>query len=196
MSFKTIITQIHRWLGIFLSIVFVVWFISGIVMIFEGFPHVRKPYQYSKEVAFNKNDSLAELSDSIKQGILELSIKKVNNKPIYCIKYNEKKQSNYSGNNHVFYDANNLNLINDFTIEELDALIKKNYGVDYNKRVEINDYDQWIPWERYKSYFPIYKYYLNDEEKSVIYVSQKTCTVVQETTRYKRWCARFGAIPH
>ncbi len=165
-------------------------------MIFESFPHVKKKFQFSKAETFTQNDSITELSDSIKKGIVELSIKKVSNKPIYNIKYNKKKKSSYSGNNHIFYDAAKLDLIKDFPLEELDLLIKKNYGVSYDKRVEINDYDQWIPWERYKSYFPIYKYYLNDDKKSVIYVSKKTCTVVQETTSYQRWCARFGAIPH
>ena len=37
---------------------------------------------------------------------------------------------------------------------------------------------------------------MSDTEHSVLYVSSKTGSVIQHTTRYSRWMARLGAIPH
>ena len=48
----------------------------------------------------------------------------------------------------------------------------------------------------YKPLLPFFKCYMADEKHSVLFVSAKTGTVIQHTTRYSRWMARLGAIPH
>ncbi len=185
---KKIITKIHRWLGTLMSLIFVIWFISGIVMIFEGFPHAKRHFQFNQETPFTPTDTIVKaLPDYLTDSISAVSLRKHLNRPIYEIKRKGRSK---------VYDAITFSEITNYTLSDLDALIQRNYGVSYHKRLEINDFDQWIPWSRYKKYFPIYKYYLDDDKHSVIYVSKQTCAVVQETTRYQRWCARFGAIPH
>ncbi|PVX49998.1 PepSY-associated transmembrane protein [Balneicella halophila] len=180
---KKIIIKSHRILGSILSLVFLVWFISGFVMIYSGFP---KP---DKEKAFVAQESLSKYADKIKSLSIDsiapqnATLAVLHQKPVYLHRYKA-------------IDATTLSPVSSFKTEALDNLIKKNYKANIKKKKIINDYDSWIPWARYSNYFPIHKYYLDDKEKTVVYLSEKTGTVVQETTEKKRWLARFGAIPH
>jgi uncharacterized iron-regulated membrane protein len=65
------------------------------------------------------------------------------------------------------------------------------------KQVKVmKDLDQWMPWSYYRPLLPIFKCYLNDSKHTQLYISSKTGSILQETTRSKRWAARIGAIPH
>lgn len=84
----------------------------------------------------------------------------------------------------------------DFSQKEVDLFVSDIYGKHEFSAKIINDYDQWIPWKHFSRYFPIKKYYLEDDANTVVYASLKTGDIVQETTRKSRWLARIGAIPH
>ncbi len=186
--FKQATIEIHRWLGIVLSVVFVLWFVSGIVMVFEHFPKVNKDFQFEKAEVLNHHDVIQNVPEAILDNASELSLVKIVKRPYYHVIDTMGKT--------YFLDASNLEKVDLFEAADLDTLVKNIYGVAYREKIIINDFDQWIPWSRYSSYFPIHKYYLDDSKHTVVYMSQKTASVVQETTRYSRWMARIGAIPH
>ena len=40
LDWKTLFIYVHRWMGIVFGLVFVVWFISGVAMMYVGMPHL------------------------------------------------------------------------------------------------------------------------------------------------------------
>ncbi len=185
---KKFLLKIHRMLGSLLSLAFVVWFLSGFFMIFSGFPHAPKEELFNRQPSFSSADSIVCLSDTNFCGSPKIVLEKVNNKPIYRVHCSRKNEKVLDGTSSLCIDS--------FPADELESIIQWVYNAPVKNRKVINDFDQWIPWSHFKKYFPIHKYYLEDPEHTIVYLSAKTGTIVQETTRKKRWLARFGAIPH
>lgn len=180
---KTFFIKLHRILGSILSLVFVIWFVSGFVMIYSGFPHASKKKSFERQETLGKYKHLIQdyKEDTIAPQYLKLEIH--HGKPYYSY----KKQ---------WIDATTLSTVASFSTSAIDSLILTDYGASITSKEILTDFDSWIPWEHFQDYFPIHKYYLNDDKKTEVYLSQKTGKVVQETTARKRWFARFGAIPH
>ena len=54
--FKKITLKIHQVTGIALSLMFLVWFASGIVLIFAGFPHASREERFLFLKPFSQSD--------------------------------------------------------------------------------------------------------------------------------------------
>lgn len=182
-----IFIQVHKISGSLLSLIFVAWFISGIVLIFDGFPHASRNQRFLHLDEFTPRqfESIKPPSNDFKgRVVLELT----DGKPVYRVLSGRKAQKTF--------DATTLKPISYFTSEHAQKLSESFNGHPVKQIKKINDFDQWIPWSYYKPLFPLYKCYMSDPLHTVIYVSEKTGEIVQETDRKERWSARFGAIPH
>jgi hypothetical protein len=158
-------------------------------MIFEGFPHVDKKYQFETSEYLNSKDSIRQIPDSLVESSLTVSLKSILAESYYYISHSPSQIES-------IYYANSLEAKTIFSEAELDSIIKRKYEHNYLSKQKMTSFDQWIPWSHFQRYFPIWKYQLDNSKHSTIYISQKNAMVVQETSRYQRWCARFGAIPH
>ena len=166
---------------------FVVWFISGIVLIFDGFPHASRKERFLHLTEFKKQDfENLQAPPSSFNGKLVLEL--CDGKPVYRVKSGRKAQKTY--------DAKNLNLINSFDEEHAKALSESFNGYPVKELYKINELDDWVPWSYYRPLLPFFKCKMNDPAHTVLYISEKTGEIVQETNRRARWSARFGAIPH
>lgn len=185
---KKFIIKIHQILGSLLSLVFLVWFMSGIVMIFAGFPHVSKEKLFEKQAFLSVKDSIKDFPSERFASAKNIEIKKIGDTAFYLFEDADK--------NSIVLNAINLKIKLGFSQDEIDLLVSDIYGKHKFLAEIINDYDQWIPWKHFNKYFPIKKYSLEDDANTVVYASLKTGDIVQETTRKSRWLARVGAIPH
>ncbi len=179
--------KIHRITGSLLSLMFVIWFLSGIVLIFQGFPHASRKDRFTQLKTFQLQqfENLQAPSPKFKgTTTLELSY----GKPVYRVKRGRKAQD--------IFDAQTLQPITSFS-----KIQAENLAVDFAKSpvkdISIqNDLSQWIPWSYYEPILPFYKCTMNDKKHSVLYISAKTGTIIQRTTLKSRILAWFGAIPH
>ncbi len=173
----------HRILGSILSLVFLVWFLSGFVMIYSGFPHANRKqhFETSEPLSLYKNQIVWTANHTHAPQYLSLEV--INKRPVFM------------KNNSVFH-AQTGQHIQQFKTVTLDSMVQARYHSSIHHKKILNDYDAWIPWDKYKAYFPIHKYYLNDNNSTQVYVASTTGKVVQESTSTQRWLARFGAIPH
>lgn len=180
---KKFFFKLHRILGSILSLVFFMWFISGIIMIYSGFPRLNRQeaFEYLEPLKTYCSTIETPIQDSIIPQQITLEV--LHNKPVYTY-----------GNRTL--NAQTLVHIESFSTRTLDSLVTSQYQSTIRKKKILTTYDTWIPWSSYAAYFPIHKYYLNDTKKTVVYVAQTTGKVVQVTTAKTRWFARFGAIPH
>ncbi len=184
---KKYISQIHKTLGSVLSLMFVVWFISGIVLIFQGFTHASLEERFLHLPEFNADQFKGlQPPSSDFEGDVALDI--CDGKPVYRVYSGRKAQK--------VYDAATLAPITTFSEDFAIKLSESFNGYPVRQVTKMNDFDQWIPWSYYKPLFPVYKCYMDDPKHTVLYVSEKSGEIVQETDRVERWCARFGAIPH
>ena len=185
--FKKITFKIHQVTGIALSLMFFVWFVSGIVLIFAGYPHASREERFLFLKPFSQTDfeNALPLPDSIR-GSVELN--KLNDKPVYRVATGKRAQQ--------VFEASTLQPIPDFPEELCKREAEIFLSSSIKKSVKINELDQWTPWSYYQPLLPIYKFYMNDARHTVLYVSSKSGTIIQQTNRKTRWLARMGAIPH
>lgn len=185
--FKKTLVKIHQVTGIALSLMFFVWFISGIVLIFAGFPHASREdrFLFLKPFTLNDFEQILPLPDSIK-GSVELE--KLNDQPVYRVSTGKKAQQ--------LFDAVTLRPIEQFSEDFCKGEAERFLESSILKSVKTDQLDQWMPWSYYQPLLPIYKFYMDDSRHTVLYLSSKTGTIVQQTNRKTRWFARIGAIPH
>ncbi len=186
---KNFFIKVHQILGSVLSLVFLVWFLSGFVMIYSGFP---RP---NKEHAFEQLETLKPYLSEIKlpknEALQDITLEVINGTPVYT----SISTSFYSPNAKTI-NARSLALIQHFPEKKLDSMVMAQYQSNIAKKTILTNFDTWIPWADFKAYFPIHKYYLDDEAKTEVYVASTTGKIVQESTSKQRWFAYFGAIPH
>lgn len=185
---KKALFTLHQATGAILSLMFVIWFLSGIVLIFDGYPHASREDRFLSLETFTKSDfeRIQPFPDSIKgSGIY---IEKHEGKPVYRLPAGKRAQKVYDAASHEYLAS--------FSEKICRKQAESFTGSKTVKTKKINELDQWIPWSYYSSLLPVYKFYLDDEFHTVIYVSSKTGSIIQHTERKNRWLARVGAIPH
>ncbi|MCT4643818.1 MAG: hypothetical protein N4A74_02440 [Carboxylicivirga sp.] len=184
---KQLMFFIHRWTGLLMSLFFVVWFVSGIVMIYHSFPKPQPQKYYHGLNVISGYDSLPTPTALFKQsGDVLFSLEMLNGEPIYRM----------PGRLGKVYNAKTLKEVSELKKEECESIVKSVFSAPINRYKVINDFDQWIPWSYYEAYFPIYKFWLDDAKGTQLYVSASKGCIVQETTSLSRTMAWFGAIPH
>jgi len=183
-------SQLHKYLGLFFSVLMVVWFISGFVMIFIGFPK----YGKSERLLESKNIINTKISkdiDLLFQGrnFVKAEIYVAGGENIFKVWDNDTSFSYYSLDDQKKIDSvdsvraakiaiENMNGLKDYTYDKIDAL------------------DQWIPWPRIEKDLPIHKFYFDDENNTELYVSSSSGLIIQKHTSSERFWAYLGAIPH
>ncbi len=170
-----------------MSLMCLIWFLTGIVLIFTGYPHASREKRFLHLETFSPQEiQNIQAPDSSFKGSVELE--KYLGQSVYRVSSGRKTQK--------VYNAQTLEPIKTFTIEQADQLSMSYTQSTSHKILISNQLDQWVPWSYYKSLLPFYKCYMNDDAHSVVYVSQKTGSIIQKTTRKERWIAYFSAIPH
>lgn len=184
---KNTVISLHKYLGTLMSFLFLMWCLTGFVLLFVGFPHASRQERYIELEPFSDSslESILPLDDALAKGV---SVEMCNDRPVYRIKKGKKLQ--------VVVDAQTLTLIDSFSLKDCESIALNFLEGDISHTDKVSELDSWIPWSYYKPLLPFYKFYYNDDAHSVVYASSVIGAVVQETTRYTRWMARIGAIPH
>lgn len=188
---KKFLLNTHRILGTAFSILFVVWFLSGFVMIYHHFP-----------VLGNKgSEHLVPLPDSLPNitvigqktagtnKLKEITFTTFRNKPVLNIT---------NGKASTMHTADTLlaELKNGVPFTELNADAQLWNSAQIIRTDTLNRLDQWIPYSQYKAHFPIYKFYFDDDARSILYLSSQTGEALQYVNRQQRIWAWAGPIPH
>ena len=181
---------IHRYLGIPLSALFVVWFASGIVMMYTGdMPRLTPELRLERLPELDFDRIVLAPASAARRAHLSptpqrASLLTVMDRPAY----------RFDGVT-VFAD----------TGERLDevgptaaAAVASRFTGRPPRAVEyagtLTEPDQWTLVERRQ--LPLHKLVIDDESGTVLYVSPRTAEVAMLTTRRSRALAWMGAIPH
>jgi len=189
------IILIHRYLGIPMSILFVAWFGSGIVMMYTGgMPALSGEDQLDLRQPLNLADiRLSPAAAAERAGLAEnpasLKVFALFGRPAY------RHGGSFGRADIVFADSGEQ-----FTGADPDnakGVVSSYSGlplqqIDYLG--SLNEPDQWTLTEQ--RHLPMLHFALNDESATQVYVSQRTADIVLVTNRTSRALAWIGAIPH
>lgn len=188
--FTKFFRTIHRILGLLLSILFLVWFLSGVVMIYHSFPRVNPKLKLARQESLPGNlpplDSLTRaLPDNARpEG---LSVEMYLDRPVFRLR--EKQLPT------VFY-ADSLQEAGQPDFPAIYRIARQLGGPAIRRVDTLYELDQWIPFGNLKKELPIYKFTFHDKDGQEIYIASRTGKVLQWTNRNARFWAWLGAIPH
>jgi hypothetical protein len=186
----------HRWMGVVFCLLFAWWFISGIFMMYWDFPGISQADRLARAEPIDASRikvSPSAAYAALKQERPPASVQLVmfEGRPAYRF----GAGGGGRGGQTLVYadDGSRQGQCSDELALRLAAAWT---GQPENSaRVqEMTEVDQWTIQGQFRSLRPILKYSWPDGEQA--YVSKRTCTVVQYTTRSSRIFAHLGAIPH
>lgn len=187
---KRFLYSTHRILGTILSILFLVWFLSGFVMIYHTLPKINDKDRYAHSDILNVQPIQI---DSILTIVGPNSITNMK-----LLSYDEQAYIELITADSCFKLGldSALNPILKPTYEQIKRYASNWSEAEILKVDTLRELDQWIPFGRLKKEFPIYKFHFSDEEKHQLYISSRTGQVIQFTNNESRFWAWVGAIPH
>lgn len=184
---------IHRWLGIVLSLFFVVWFASGIVMVFTGgMPELSEAERLAHLPALDfSRVRLRPIDAVIRSGRRtggRLLLLTIAGRPAYRIAGGRSIT--------IFADTGerlNEGLEDDQAVAVAAAFMQLPPARLHHAGV-LDDPDQWTI--ELRQQLPLHKITADDPARTELYVAEQTADVALVTTRQSRSLAWAGAIPH
>lgn len=187
-----ILLSVHRILGTFLSGLFLMWFLSGFVMLFHSFPSI-SPVERAKglpDVVVADSSGRAELDSLLRgvppKGLRSLSLRATPTGDGYMLTYSTQDSTGTAmslGQQALGYQEARTyaERFSDAPIEHIDTLM---------------DVDTWVPYRRGDKVYPLYRFHYADSLGTELSVPGATAEAIQLTTRETRLWAYLGAIPH
>jgi hypothetical protein len=189
---KRALIVLHRWLGVALCLLFLIWFPSGIAMMYWGFPSVTPEMRLERAAPLHaeavKVSPAAAWAAAGEPGEpLRARLQMIDGRPVY-------RFQTRGGEGQVYADSGEARL--GISAETAGRIASAWVGqAEGGAQVDtLDDADQWTVLGSFRSLGPLWKYsWANGEE---VYVSPKSGEVVQYTTRAARIAAYLGPIPH
>lgn len=189
-KFRSFIFTLHRLTGTVISLFFLMWFVSGLVLIYYPFPNVSSSQKYERMEALP--DSLPAIDSVLAQFSASEDIKKIGlrffqGQTLFSVETAD-------GLHTVCGDT--LQRVKPVTGETIERIVRRWVDAPVARVDTLTERDQWIMYSRYEEEMPIYKFYFDDDDKHQLYLSSRTGEVQQFTTASQRLQAWLGAIPH
>jgi hypothetical protein len=183
---------VHRWMGVALSVLFFLWFASGVVMMYWDFPGVsaedrleRAPSLDASRVRVPPAAALASLHAAHAPTQIRLNI--FDGRPVYRFRVGRSERIVYAdtGEEQARVDPAMAARIASAWAGQSEAAANVE---------SVREPDQWTVEGTLRNVRPLWKYAWPNGEQ--VYVSGATGDVVQYTTSRSRFWAYCGAIPH
>lgn len=186
-------TFIHRYLGIAISLVFMLWFASAIVIIYTGpMPFLSETVRLSHQAELNLNaievtpGAALNTAKRVDRNAVNPTLRMIMGRPAY----------QFRGVSAVTVFADDGSLLTAGNVSS--ASVARDFAGLERESVSrlgtIDEVDQWTISLRRQ--LPLEKFAIDDGLGTQLYVSPKTAQVVLATNSRTRLQAWFGAIPH
>jgi PepSY-associated TM region len=182
---------VHRWLGVALCLVFLLWFCSGIVMMYWDFPNVgtrdrleHSPPLDGSQIRLSPAEAYAKLESS--QPPNQLRLNTFDGRPVYRFRTGGEQRL-------IYADTGEEQIVTSPEMMQRVAAQWTGQSAGLAKAELLEDVDQWTL-EGGLGNLPLWKYSWPDGQQ--VYISEGGGEVVQYTTRASRFWAYLGAIPH
>src|SRR5262245_7064822 len=189
---KRVLIFVHRWLGVVLCVLFLLWFPSGIGMMYWPYPSVTPADRLERSPALDRSKITVSPVDAY--GMLGLDepptsvrLNSFDGRPVYRFR---------AGRFETLVFADNGEELGDVSMEMVNRVASAWTSQPASAaRVEsVAAADQWTLQTRLDNVKPLWKYTWPNGDQ--VYVSQATGNVIQYTTTGSRLGAYVGPITH
>lgn len=183
----------HRWLGITLCLFMAMWFFSGVVMMYVGYPKLTPDERRAGTGRIDRNHCCVDLSVALdatgeKSPPDGVRLTSVAGTPTFIFTYGKKRA--------IAVRADNGERVKIVTAEAAVAAARVFMGgaeADYDGEVHE---DAWSHSKALDAHRPLHKIYLSDPDNTLLYVSRATGEVALDVTRNERIWNWVGAWIH
>lgn len=183
---------VHRWMGVALSLIFMLWFLSGIVMMYWSFPSVRAKDRLEHLPALNPATIQVAPLEAYRglqsdRAPSQVRLNSFDGRPAYHFRTGREERV-------VFADTGVEQV--QISQELLRRIAADWAGPNSGQATEasVTEPDQWTVQGPLRNLRPLWKYSFPDGQQ--VYVSGISGEVVQYTSTRSRLWAYLGAIPH
>ncbi|MGR4864180.1 PepSY domain-containing protein [Caulobacter sp. LARHSG274] len=180
----------HRWTGVGLCLLFLLWFASGAILLFVPFPSLSDQDRLtaSERIDLAAVTIAPARALAVSGGGENLRLVSAAGRPLYLVKPDKGEV--------VAVDARTGQRAPPITAGQAKAI-----GVAFSRQaVEAVSsplrYDQWVVHNRFDPWRPFYRLSLDDAAGTQLYVSSRTGEVLQRTDARGRAWNWAGAVPH
>ena len=180
----------HRYLGIIGGALMVLWCASGFVMLYVSYPRLSEARRLAGLEKIDWSQVRSAQTALPVEGASAFRIEMLAGRPVLSI-----RQSSAS---HLT-DLTNGAAIPQISAEQATRVANGYLSSAPKVSATLLDrvaQDQWTVSGQFKLDRPLYHFALNDEEKTVLYVSSTSGRLVQATTAKQRFWNWLGPIPH
>jgi hypothetical protein len=189
---KRTVIAVHRWLGVALCLLFLLWFASGIGMMYWDFPTVtaadrleRSPRLTASTIAVSPSEAYATLGASHPPSTVRLNT--FDGRPVYRFRTGREDAVVYADTGEP------RRAVSRDVLDRIASAWTGRPAADA-RVTEMTDADQWTVQGPLRTLRPLFKYSWPNGEQA--YVAQASAEVVQYTTTRSRIGAYLGPIPH
>jgi hypothetical protein len=191
-DWRKLLAYSHRWLGIAGCVLFVAWFVSGVVMMYARMPGLaneerlaRAPALDLSRIRLSPTEAAAQLGlevDRVQVGMLQ-------GRPVY--RFGGREQTIIFADNGEFFAG-----ITRSDAEEIARRYAPGHtgALRHAAVIAATDPDQWTLQARAR--MPMHRFDLDDPDDTHLYVSEVTGDVVLRTTRAERFWGYLGPVFH
>jgi hypothetical protein len=188
-----IVRGLHRRLGLVLGPAVLLWFLSGLVLLWVPYPGLAEREWFTTAEAIRLQDCCAALDRLLQQldrsdGIESVRIRMVGGRPVATAQFLNGAMAAVTADEA----ARIAPLPRDWARRAALQFAPGTSVEDMN----LIDHDVWTVHQRFDPYRPLWKVQLSGQSRSVLYVSSVTGDVVQDTTAEERRWNLVGALIH
>src|SRR5580704_5273360 len=186
---------VHRYLGVAVGLLMLVWFLSGIVMMYVGLPELSREDRLRAltPISWQGCCSLAAQRLEDDQAIRSLEIETIIDQPVMFVRADRLPPRMASlGPMGPSFELGEP----EARAAAFAAAERVLNGPAQKAIFDMVDRDQWTLGGEFGPHRPLYKYSFDDPDRTVIYVSSSTGQVMLWTTARQRFWNWLGAIPH
>lgn len=192
--FERAILLVHRWLGILVCLLLLMWFVSGIVLAYVRFPAMGPDEKLNVLPAIDQARVAVAPGDALKASGLaafprDFRLETSGDRPVYRLKGWEGER--------ITIDATTGEKLGPISGEMALAIVKAQYNLP-DAQLEARDLqrDQWTVTGYWDEDRPFHLIRMNDSVGRKYYVAIDTGEIVLDTTEKERFWNWLGAIPH
>jgi len=199
MKLKIALFLVHRWVGVSMCLFFAMWFFSGMVMMYVGYPELTVQERYAGTSRLDSDKihySPSDLFESFGLGFASdrLILTNIGNRPAYLLAAGSFQQMAIYADTGEYIEL----VSSELAVELARSFYRNQHGAELISGVfrETLEMDQWSISGGLSPHRPLHLVSIEDAAGTNLYVSSLTGQVVLDTTRRERVWNWLGANIH